>query len=335
MDAERPQVGADAHPPALAVRLGGRAVDASRGADRLLEAAARLDAAGVDALLWAAPGEDDTTPALDPALLSATVAAATARIGLVVPVDAGRDAPFTVARRLAALDHLSGGRAAWRLRGGTAGRRRELVDVVTALWDSFDDGAMVRDRETARYYRPEGLRTPHHRGPDFTVRGPLNVSRPPQGHPPLVVDGSVPEDLAGVDVVVGRELPGDRSAGDGADAAGRRGAAPSPTPRLPRRWVPVAVGAGSPPPSPAAFRRALAEAGADGVLLLVRDPEGLDAAVVAAASWPGAAESRATTLRQRLGLPRPPARARRPAPDVERPVVPRRPAPSTTAEDAR
>ena len=55
------------------------------------------------------------------------------------------------------------------------------------LWDSFSDKAVVRDVAGARYYDPGGLRTPEHRGEHFRVRGPLNISRPPQGHPVLFV----------------------------------------------------------------------------------------------------------------------------------------------------
>ena len=69
-------------------------------------------------------------------------------------------------------------------------RAREFVDVVKGLWDSWDDDAFVRDRSSSIYFDPEKLHVLNHRGENFSVRGPLNVARPPQGHPVIVQAGS-------------------------------------------------------------------------------------------------------------------------------------------------
>lgn len=121
----------------------------------------------------------------EPLTLLAALSRVTEHIGLVAPASTTRDQPFHVARKFASLDHLSAGRAGWHTSAAhdEQGRAAEFAQVVRALWDSFDDGAVVRDKAAGRYYEPAGLRTPHHRGEHFAVRGPLNISRPPQGHP--------------------------------------------------------------------------------------------------------------------------------------------------------
>ncbi|EFC82666.1 LLM class flavin-dependent oxidoreductase [Parafrankia sp. EUN1f] len=145
----------------------------------------------------------------EPLTLLAALSTVTERIGLVATATTTYNEPFHVARKFASLDHISGGRAGWNvvtsvvpLEAGNFGRdthldhplryRRaeEFVGVVRALWDSFADGSVVRDRAAGRYYDPAGLRPPHHAGEHFTVRGPLNISRPPQGHPVIFQAGS-------------------------------------------------------------------------------------------------------------------------------------------------
>src|SRR6202043_918920 len=65
-----------------------------------------------------------------------------------------------------------------------------MVEVVQGLWDSWDDDAFVRDRTSERYFAPAKLHYLNHKGEHFSVRGPLNVARPPQGHPVLFQAGS-------------------------------------------------------------------------------------------------------------------------------------------------
>ncbi|MGW2032968.1 LLM class flavin-dependent oxidoreductase [Streptomyces sp. NPDC001811] len=145
----------------------------------------------------------------EPLTLLAALSLVTEHIGLAATATTSYDHPFHVARKFASLDHISGGRAGWNvvtsavpLEAANLGydshlehelryhRADEFVQVVKALWDSFDDEAVVRDKATGRYYDPAGLHTPHHRGEYFAVRGPLNISRPPQGHPVVFQAGS-------------------------------------------------------------------------------------------------------------------------------------------------
>ena len=123
----------------------------------------------------------------EPLTLLAALSLVTDHIGLAATATSTYHHPFHIARKFASLDHISGGRAGWNLvtpEDELHHRRAdESLRVIKALWDSFDDDAVVRDKESGRYYDPDGLRPPHHRGEYFTVRGPLNISRPPQGHP--------------------------------------------------------------------------------------------------------------------------------------------------------
>ncbi|WP_420225115.1 NtaA/DmoA family FMN-dependent monooxygenase [Pigmentiphaga litoralis] len=69
-------------------------------------------------------------------------------------------------------------------------RAQEFVDVVRGLWDTWDDGALVRDKATGTYVDASRLRALDHHGELFDVAGPLNMSRPPQGHPVMIQAGS-------------------------------------------------------------------------------------------------------------------------------------------------
>ena len=69
-------------------------------------------------------------------------------------------------------------------------RAKEFVDVVKALWDSWEDEAFLRDKESGIYFDPDKLHIPNHKGEHFSVRGPLNVARPIQGYPVVIQAGS-------------------------------------------------------------------------------------------------------------------------------------------------
>ncbi|WP_030604473.1 NtaA/DmoA family FMN-dependent monooxygenase [Streptomyces fulvoviolaceus] len=138
--------------------------------------------------------EPSRTERFEPLTLLAALSLVTERIGLAATAATTYNHPFHIARKFASLDHISGGRAGWNIviseHELLHRQSDEFVQVVKALWDSFDDDAVVRDKESGRYYDPAGLHTPHHRGEHFTVRGPLNISRPPQGHPVIFQAGS-------------------------------------------------------------------------------------------------------------------------------------------------
>lgn len=64
---------------------------------------------------------------------------------------------------------------------------------MLGLWDSWDDDAFVRDKDTGLFFEPAKLHVLNHKSERYQVRGPLNVPRPPQGYPLLVQAGSSPD----------------------------------------------------------------------------------------------------------------------------------------------
>jgi alkanesulfonate monooxygenase len=145
----------------------------------------------------------------EPITLLSGIAGLTERIGLVSTATTSYNEPYNVARKFASLDHISGGRAGWNVvtsaniseafnfgreahfeHGERYDRALEFTEVVFGLWDSWDDDAFLRDRTTGRYFDPAKLHTLNHKGEHFSVRGPLNVARPPQGRPVIFQAGS-------------------------------------------------------------------------------------------------------------------------------------------------
>ncbi|GHB07491.1 MULTISPECIES: NtaA/DmoA family FMN-dependent monooxygenase [Streptomyces] len=122
------------------------------------------------------------------------LAAVTDRLGLAATVNATFNEPYELARRLATLDHLSEGRAAWNVvtssdaftgenfrRGGYLDRSdrytraAEFVATARELWDSWT---------------PDGTSRPFaHSGQHFQVSGEFTVPRSPQGHPVVIQAG--------------------------------------------------------------------------------------------------------------------------------------------------
>jgi N-acetyl-S-(2-succino)cysteine monooxygenase len=145
---------------------------------------------------------------MEPLMLLSALATVTTRVGLVGTATTTYDEPYSIARRLAALDQISQGRAGWNvvtssnpedsrnfsreehlLHADRYARAEEFLDVVKDLWDSWDDGAFIRDKTSGRFFDPAKARLLNHRGKHFSVRGPLNAARPPQGHPVIVQAG--------------------------------------------------------------------------------------------------------------------------------------------------
>ncbi|MFT4267363.1 MAG: NtaA/DmoA family FMN-dependent monooxygenase [Xenophilus sp.] len=146
---------------------------------------------------------------LEPLTLLSAVAVRTRNIGLIATVSTTYGEPFDTARRLASLDLISGGRAGWNIvtsqDAGTAGnfsrrehgdydqryrRADEAVQVVLGLWSSYEEGAFATDRKARRFLDPGKQHRLDHVGEFYSVTGPLNVARSPQGHPPLVQAGT-------------------------------------------------------------------------------------------------------------------------------------------------
>ena len=151
----------------------------------------------------------------EPFTLLGALSRSTSRIGLAATVSTTYNEPFHTARQLASLDHLSRGRAGWNLVTSASdeeawnfGRDRNLdhaaryrrggeyVEVLHGLWDSWDADAFRYDTASGRFADPAGVHTLDHRGEFFTVRGPLNLPRPPQGHPVMFQAGSSPDGRA-------------------------------------------------------------------------------------------------------------------------------------------
>lgn len=145
----------------------------------------------------------------EPLTILSAVAAVTERIGLVGTATVSYTEAYNLARQFASLDHISGGRAGWNvvtswLEGSAAnfGRDKHLdhdvryrlaeeyLDVVKGLWDSWEDDALVRDKASGQFLDPDKLHELNHKGEFLSVKGPLNISRSPQGQPVIFQAGS-------------------------------------------------------------------------------------------------------------------------------------------------
>jgi FMN-dependent oxidoreductase (nitrilotriacetate monooxygenase family) len=145
----------------------------------------------------------------DPLVLLAGLATVTEHIGLISTVSTSYNEPYSLARKFASFDHLSAGRAGWNLVTSATDleaqnfgrgqhfehadryqRAEEFIDVVTGLWDSYDDDAFVRDKASGIFFDPKKIHVLGHEGEHYQVRGPLNIPRSPQGYPVLVQAGS-------------------------------------------------------------------------------------------------------------------------------------------------
>jgi FMN-dependent oxidoreductase (nitrilotriacetate monooxygenase family) len=145
----------------------------------------------------------------EPVTLFSALSAVTQNIGFIATASTTYEDPYTLARKFASLDYLSQGRAGWNVvttgnenAAGNFGlsqhpdhsyryeRAEEFVEVVKGLWDSWDDDAFIRNRESGIYFDPSKLHKLNHRGKYFAVQGPLNVGRPPQGYPVIVQAGA-------------------------------------------------------------------------------------------------------------------------------------------------
>jgi FMN-dependent oxidoreductase (nitrilotriacetate monooxygenase family) len=146
----------------------------------------------------------------EPLTLLSAVAAHTTHIGLVATINTNFSEPYNVARVLASLDHLSGGRAGWNVvsslspataknfgleappgHGERYERASEFFEVTKALWDSWDDDAFDHpDRAGGLFFDPRAGHPVHHRGEHFSVDGLLDVARPIQGYPVIVQAGN-------------------------------------------------------------------------------------------------------------------------------------------------
>lgn len=144
----------------------------------------------------------------EPLTILSALATSTSKLGLVGTVSTSYSDPFTIARQFASLDLLSGGRAGWNavtspLEGSGRNYSRphpehalryeiahEYLDIAKGLWDSWDDDAFPRDRESGRFFDREKLHALNYKGRFFQVEGPLNIQRSPQGQPVIFQAGA-------------------------------------------------------------------------------------------------------------------------------------------------
>ncbi len=145
----------------------------------------------------------------EPMTLLSAIAAVTQNLGLVATSTTTYAEPYNLARQFASLDQISGGRAGWNLvtsnneaeafnhgrdqhvaHADRYDRAAEFAEVVTGLWDSWDEDAFIRDKDSGIYFDPAKMHVLNHKGKHFSVRGPLNVARSPQGRPIVVQAGA-------------------------------------------------------------------------------------------------------------------------------------------------
>lgn len=139
------------------------------------------------------------------------IAAVTQRLGVVGTLSSTFNEPYELARQLATIDHLSGGRVGWNVvtspdafhganfrRGGYLPyearytRAEEFVRLAKELWDSWEPGAVLADRESGRFLDPALVSGVDYRGTQFDVTATSTVPRSPQGYPVIVQAGDSP-----------------------------------------------------------------------------------------------------------------------------------------------
>jgi FMN-dependent oxidoreductase (nitrilotriacetate monooxygenase family) len=163
---------------------------------------------------WDADKDHDTRSRVshsahfEPVTLWAALSQVTERIGFVATASTTYEDPYLLARKFASLDHISQGRAAWNVVTTAADvsknfsipghpahanryeRAEEFVDLVLDLWDSYEDDALVIDKNSGIFLDPHKVHSVQHKGKVFSVEGPLNVARSPQGRPVVVQAGA-------------------------------------------------------------------------------------------------------------------------------------------------
>ncbi|WP_339115085.1 LLM class flavin-dependent oxidoreductase [Thioclava sp. GXIMD2076] len=146
---------------------------------------------------------------LEPITLLTALAGSTSKIGLAATASTSFYEPYNIARLYASLDHISKGRAGWNVvttannfaaknfgldrlppHDKRYAKAHEFYDVVTALWDTWEDDAWIYDREEGLTFDTAKFHPVSHKGEFFTVEGGLNIARPPQGYPVIIEAGA-------------------------------------------------------------------------------------------------------------------------------------------------
>jgi FMN-dependent oxidoreductase (nitrilotriacetate monooxygenase family) len=150
-------------------------------------------------------------PKHDPMPLAAMIASSTENLGVVATMSTMAYPPFMLARLAVTLDHIANGRFGWNIvtsgedsaaqnfgmdelppREARYAMADEYVDLVCKLFDSWDEDAVVMDRERGIYADHTKVHPIDFEGKYFKCRGPLNTVRAPQGRPVFVQAGGSP-----------------------------------------------------------------------------------------------------------------------------------------------
>ena len=141
--------------------------------------------------------------------LMSALAMKTERIGLSFTASSSYTDPYNVARQALSLDKISRGRASVNVITSNPGgmvnfsrghlsrsdqypMHREFLEIIRDLWDTYEDDAFVRNKESGIFLNPQKMHLTNYRGKYFSVEGPLNISRSVQGRPVLYTAGSSP-----------------------------------------------------------------------------------------------------------------------------------------------
>ncbi|WP_394771569.1 NtaA/DmoA family FMN-dependent monooxygenase [Lacisediminihabitans sp.] len=144
-------------------------------------------------------------PNNDPMLVVPAMAAVTKNLGFGVTFSTSYEPPFAFARRMSTLDHLTDGRVGWNVVTSylpNAARNfglddqiphdtrydiaEEYLEVLYKLWEgSWEDDAVVIDRENNVYADPAKVHRIDHVGAHFTVAGP-HLSQPSRQRTPVM-----------------------------------------------------------------------------------------------------------------------------------------------------
>ena len=146
---------------------------------------------------------------LDPAVVLPMMARVTEHIGLGLTYSSTFNHPYQIARMLGSLDHLSGGRASWNVVASTStlearnfgmdempgraqryDRADEVLEACCALWESWDEGALLLDKASGAFADPAKVHYADYAGRWVRSRGPLTTPRSPQGRPVIMQAGS-------------------------------------------------------------------------------------------------------------------------------------------------
>lgn len=149
---------------------------------------------------------------LEATSVMAALAGVTEKIGLVSTLSTTFNHPFNVARKFATIDHMSAGRSGWNIvttahdhEAANFGldhitkhslryeKANEFVEVTKKLWDSWEDDTLLYNREAGIFLDANKIQPINHEGKYYKVKGPINIPRPPQGHP-ILVTASASED---------------------------------------------------------------------------------------------------------------------------------------------